>query len=117
MEYVRSERRPLLLEAMVSRLYGHSSSSGANFIAEEADCITRFEQRLEERKILGRKQMDDLRARITQELLEAGKRVREEPQPQGEDIWKHVFADDTDPRVGPALSGGPGAKPPAGGKT
>src|SRR5216683_517896 len=30
MEYVRSERRPFLLEAMVSRLFGHSSASGAN---------------------------------------------------------------------------------------
>ncbi len=29
MHYCRSERRPYILEAMVSRLYGHSSSSGA----------------------------------------------------------------------------------------
>ena len=37
--------------------------------------------------------MDELRARTTQELLEASKRVREEPQPSGEDIWRHVFAE------------------------
>jgi 2-oxoisovalerate dehydrogenase E1 component alpha subunit len=37
--------------------------------------------------------MDELRARTTQELLEASKRVREEPQPRGEQIWEHVFAD------------------------
>ncbi len=30
MRYVRTERRPFLLEAHVSRLNGHSSSSGAN---------------------------------------------------------------------------------------
>lgn len=30
MAYVRTQRRPFLLEVMVSRLYGHSSSSGAN---------------------------------------------------------------------------------------
>ena len=29
MDYCRHERRPFMLEAMVSRLYGHSSSSGA----------------------------------------------------------------------------------------
>src|SRR5919109_5266781 len=32
MEYVRSERKPFLLEAVLSRLYGHSSASGANRI-------------------------------------------------------------------------------------
>jgi 2-oxoisovalerate dehydrogenase E1 component alpha subunit len=93
MDYVRTERRPFLLEAMVSRLYGHSSASGANFVPDERDCIALFERKLEERKILTRAAMDELRARITQELLEASKRVREEPQPRGEDIWKHVFAD------------------------
>jgi 2-oxoisovalerate dehydrogenase E1 component alpha subunit len=92
MEYVRTERKPLLLEAMVSRLYGHSSASGANFVPEE-DCIVRMEKMLEERKILTRAAMDELRARTTQELLEASKRVREEPQPDGQDIWKHVFAE------------------------
>jgi 2-oxoisovalerate dehydrogenase E1 component alpha subunit len=92
MEYVRTERKPFLLEAMVSRLYGHSSASGANFVPEE-DCIVRMEKMLEERKILTRAAMDELRARTTQELLEASKRVREEPQPDGKDIWKHVFAE------------------------
>src|SRR4029077_11714558 len=29
MDYCRKERKPYMLEAMVSRLYGHSSSSGA----------------------------------------------------------------------------------------
>ena len=37
--------------------------------------------------------LDELRAKYTQELLDASKRVREEPQPKGEDIWKHVFAE------------------------
>jgi 2-oxoisovalerate dehydrogenase E1 component alpha subunit len=93
MDYVRSERKPFLLEAMVSRLYGHSSASGANFVADESDCIPLFERKLEERKILTRAAMDELRARCTQELLDASKRVREEPQPKGEDIWKYVFAE------------------------
>lgn len=92
MDYVRRERRPFLLEVMVSRLYGHSSASGANLVKEEEDCLARFEKRLEERKILSRASMDEARARITQEFLEASKRVREEPQPGPEQIWEHVFA-------------------------
>ena len=93
MDYVRTERRPFLLEAMVSRLYGHSSASGANFVPDEVDCLAPFEKKLEERKILTRH--DDGRAAraYTQELLEASKRVRDEPQPRGDDIWKHVFAE------------------------
>jgi 2-oxoisovalerate dehydrogenase E1 component alpha subunit len=93
MDYVRVERRPFLLEVMVSRLYGHSSASGANFVPDEVDCLVVFERRLEERKVLTRTAMDELRARCTQELLEASKKVREEPQPAGDTIWKHVFAE------------------------
>ena len=93
MDYVRTERKPFLLEAMISRLYGHSSSSGANFVTEEVDPLTTFEKKLEDRKILTRSQMDELRAKYTQELLEASKKVRVEPQPEGSTIYDHVFTD------------------------
>lgn len=92
-DYVRTERKPYLIEAMVSRLHGHSSASGANFVKGEVDCVARFEQKLEDRKLLTRAQMDDMRARFTQELLEASKKVREEPQPKPESIYDYVFAD------------------------
>jgi 2-oxoisovalerate dehydrogenase E1 component alpha subunit len=91
MDYVRTERRPYLLEAFVSRLYGHSSSSGANFVTEEVDCIKKFEAKLAERGILTQKAADDLHAKYTQDLLEASKRVREEATPRGEQIFDHVF--------------------------
>ncbi|MBX3227901.1 MAG: thiamine pyrophosphate-dependent dehydrogenase E1 component subunit alpha [Labilithrix sp.] len=91
-DYVRTERKPYLLEAMVSRLNGHSSASGANFVKDELDCLASWEKKLEERKLKTRAEMDEMRAKYTQELLEASKRVREEPQPAGESIWDHVFA-------------------------
>lgn len=93
MDYVRKERKPFLLEAMVSRLYGHSSASGANYVKDEADCLVRFEEKLESRKLLTRAQMDAMRAKFTAELLEASKKVREEPQPDPNTIWDYVFAD------------------------
>ncbi len=92
MDYVRTERKPYLLEAMVSRLNGHSSASGANFVKDEADCLSLFEKKLEERKLRSRAEMDEMRAKYTAELLEASKRVREEPQPSGDSIWEYVFA-------------------------
>ena len=93
LDYVRSERKPYLLEAMVSRLHGHSSASGANFVKDEVDCVGRFEQRLEEKKYLTRAQMVEMRAKYTQELLEASKRVREEPFPSPESVCDYVFAE------------------------
>jgi 2-oxoisovalerate dehydrogenase E1 component alpha subunit len=93
MDYVRRERRPFLLEASVSRLYGHSSASGANFAKHDADCLERFEAKLEERNVLTRAKMDEMRARYTQELLDASKLVREELPPDGATIHDHTFAD------------------------
>lgn len=95
MDYVRTERKPYLLEAMVSRLHGHSSASGANFVKDEVDPLVRMEQKLEDRKLRTRAEMDEMRARFTQELLEASKRVREEPQPAPESIWDYVFVPGT----------------------
>jgi 2-oxoisovalerate dehydrogenase E1 component alpha subunit len=93
LDYVRRERKPFLLEAMVSRLRGHSSASGANLVTNEPDCLALFEERLEDRKLLTRAQIDQLRKTYTQELLEASKRVIEEPQPTPESAWDYIFAD------------------------
>jgi 2-oxoisovalerate dehydrogenase E1 component alpha subunit len=93
LDYVRTERKPYLLEAMVSRLRGHSSASGANPTKGELDCLERFEQTLEDRKLLTRAQMDQLRTTYKQELLEASQRVLGEPQPTPASAWDHVFAD------------------------
>ena len=45
-DYCRNTRRPFLLEAMVSRLHGHSSSSGAARVPNEVDCLKQFENKL-----------------------------------------------------------------------
>lgn len=92
-DYVRSERKPYLLEAIVSRLRGHSSASGGNFVQNEVDCLDRFERTLEERTLLTRTQIERLRETHSRELLEASRKVREEPQPAPASIWDHIFAD------------------------
>ena len=92
-DYVRTERRPYLLEAMVSRLRGHSSASGANLVKGEIDCLERFERVLEDRALITRAGIDELRERYTAELAEAHKRVRTEPHPPPSSVWDYVFAD------------------------
>ncbi len=91
MEYVRTERKPFLLEAKLSRLYGHSSASGANQVGNEADCLALFEESLLARGLRSRGEMDQLRARYTTALSEAHRRVIAEPQPEGSTIYDHVF--------------------------
>ncbi|NBD09425.1 MULTISPECIES: thiamine pyrophosphate-dependent dehydrogenase E1 component subunit alpha [Corallococcus] len=93
MDYVRKERKPYFLEAKVSRLYGHSSASGANFVNEEQDCLRLFEARLEQEGVLSRQQMDEARNRYSEELAAAARTVRDEPQPSGDSIWEHIYAE------------------------
>jgi 2-oxoisovalerate dehydrogenase E1 component alpha subunit len=93
LDYVRTERKPYLIEAMVSRLRGHSSASGANPAHDEIDCLDRFERTLEDRKLLTRARIDQLRDKYSGELLEASRRVRDEPHPEPGAIWDHVFSD------------------------
>ncbi|KFA87028.1 thiamine pyrophosphate-dependent dehydrogenase E1 component subunit alpha [Archangium violaceum] len=93
MEYVRKERKPFLMEAVVSRLYGHSSASGANMVGNEQDCLTTFEQRLEKHGILTRKEMDDLRNRYSEDMAAMARQVIQEPMPGPETIWNHIYAE------------------------
>jgi 2-oxoisovalerate dehydrogenase E1 component alpha subunit len=93
MDYVRTERKPFLMEAMVSRLYGHSSASGANMVSNEVDCLKTFEEKLERDGVLSRKEMDELRNRFTEEMAAAARIVRDEPHPGPETIWNHIYAE------------------------
>jgi 2-oxoisovalerate dehydrogenase E1 component alpha subunit len=91
-DYVRTEKKPYLLEAMVSRLRGHSSASGANVVKGEVDCLDRFEHALESRRLIDRGEIEKRRAALTQELLDASATIRNEPAPSPESIWDDVFA-------------------------
>ncbi len=93
MEYVRKERKPFLLEARVSRLYGHSSASGANFVGNEVDCIKEFEALLEKEGVLTREQMDSLRNRYIESMAAAASQASQEPLPAPETIWNHIYAE------------------------
>ena len=94
MSYVRKERKPFLLEANVSRLYGHSSASGANLVTAEQDCVVEFEKKLEAHGVLTRPEMDQVRTRWSEDIAAKARQVRDEPLPDGSSIWKHVYAGD-----------------------
>ncbi|HYC77821.1 MAG TPA: thiamine pyrophosphate-dependent dehydrogenase E1 component subunit alpha [Planctomycetota bacterium] len=105
MDYVRRERRPYLIEAKVSRLHGHSSSSGANRVSE-ADCIAAFEDRLVNEGVSTKAELALVWEKFRSEAEAAAAQVRQEPFPEPGDEWKWTFRDDPGERV--AKSGGEG---------
>jgi 2-oxoisovalerate dehydrogenase E1 component alpha subunit len=93
MEYVRRERRPFLLEARVSRLYGHSSASGANFITNEIDCVSEFEKKLVQSGVITTQDAEQTRKRWNESIAEDARQVIKEEMPSADSIWDHVYAE------------------------
>ncbi|MCA9618429.1 MAG: thiamine pyrophosphate-dependent dehydrogenase E1 component subunit alpha [Myxococcales bacterium] len=92
MSYVRKERKPLVLEARLSRLHGHSSSSGANRVTDEPDCLADFEAQLDAWGLRDRETSEAMRAAEEKRLLEATREVLQEPKPAPEQAFDYVFA-------------------------
>ncbi len=91
MAYIRIERKPYCVQANVSRLYGHSSASGANRV-NERDCIPEYEERLIAEGLMTREDCEAVWERWRGYLKQALEQVRQEPYPDASDIWNHVFA-------------------------
>lgn len=91
LEYIRKTRKPAMSEFRVSRLYGHSSASGANRVQGEEDCIVEFEKALIQAKIYTQKECDDLRQEIFEDIREKAERIRQEPVPTKESLWDHTY--------------------------
>ncbi len=91
MAYVRKERKPYLLEAQTSRLYGHSSSSGANRVAEP-DCIPMLEERLIRLGLGTQEQFEGVWLEERNAVHAAHQTVRQEPYPDPASIWDDVFS-------------------------
>ena len=92
MDYCRRQRRPFMLEAMVSRLHGHSSSSGAARVKNEPDCIPLFEQKLLDAGLLDPETIDKVHEAALAEAEAALEQALAEPQPSPEDVYKYTYA-------------------------
>jgi 2-oxoisovalerate dehydrogenase E1 component alpha subunit len=95
MKYCRRERRPFLLEARVSRLYGHSSSSGALRVKGEPDCIEQFEHKLLEAGVSDRRAIEQAHEAARVEVEAALDQALAEPMPAAADVEKHTYAPST----------------------
>lgn len=94
MDYIRKTGKPVLMEVNVSRLYGHSSATGAN--RESGDCcIDLFEEKLLRSGVITKNDRKLIWDRYEDESRKAAEQVRSEPVPSADSIWDHVYADDT----------------------
>lgn len=92
-EWIRKMRKPVLLEAHVSRLYGHSSASGANRVSGEADGLMDFQEKLLKSGVLKAAEVEKEWASAEAEARAAQEEVRGEPVPSPESIWDYTYVD------------------------
>jgi len=92
MRYVRRERKPFVLEANVSRLHGHSSSSGAQRNWNDADPVALFEQKLIDSGATDAEQVRTLKEEAKHEADEAARIATSEAKPTSDDVMTHTYA-------------------------
>jgi hypothetical protein len=81
-----------MIEATVSRLYGHSSSSGAARVKDEPDPISLFEEKLLDARVIDRDEIEYVYADAQAEIEAAIEQVLSEPPPTPADIERHTYA-------------------------
>lgn len=92
LNHCRQTRKPYMLEARVSRLYGHSSSSGALRVKGEPCCIDQFERKLLAAGVLDPVVLEQIHDEARAEVEEAVAQVMAEPAPTAEDVEKFTYA-------------------------
>ena len=92
LDYIRKTGRPVLSEFRVSRLYGHSSASGANRVTNEDCCVEHFEKRLVDHKIITTAEIKRIRDDHFENIRVKSEQIREEPAPTADTLWDHTFA-------------------------
>lgn len=91
MEHCRTQRTPYMIEAMVSRLHGHSSSSGAARVTNEQDCIELFETRLIRAGILNREEIKRIHDEAKEEADAALEQAVRDPHPVPADVERFTY--------------------------
>ena len=92
MRYVRQEGKPFLLEAMVSRLHGHSSSSGAQRLWTESDPVAMFEQVLIDAKAIDADGVRLMKQEAKEEVDAAVRLATSEAKPLKTDVLTGTYA-------------------------
>ena len=91
MEYIRKTGKPAFIEAHVSRLYGHSSASGANPVQNEVDPVREFENKLLKAKLISDADVKKIWEDFEAEGVRATEQARTEGVPAASTVWDHTY--------------------------
>lgn len=98
--YVRGESQPYLLEVDTYRFRGHSMGDPERYRQaeevkhwQENDPIGIFNKYLLEKKITPRKALDEIEARVEEEVAKAVEFAEASPEPALEDLFADIYAD------------------------
>ena len=99
----REERRPTLLEAFTYRFRGHSAADPEIYrekeeveVWREKDPIEVFAQRLEQEGITSAEELEEIRARIEEQVVAAVEFADNSPEPPLESLYDNLYVLDDD---------------------
>ena len=99
-DYIRKEGQPYLLEVDTYRFRGHSMGDPERYRKaeevkqwQENDPIGIFNKYLLDKKAATRKQLDEIEARVEEEVTKAVEFAEASPEPTMEDLFKDIYAD------------------------
>jgi pyruvate dehydrogenase E1 component alpha subunit len=97
---VRSESQPYLLEVITYRYRGHSMGDPERYRKQEEvkqwqenDPIGIFRKHLIEKKVATAKALDEIEARVEEEVNQAVEFAESSPEPALEDLFKDIYAE------------------------
>ena len=100
MKYVREEGHPYLLEVVTYRYRGHSMGDPERYRKaeevkkwQENDPIGIFNKYLLEKKTATRKQLDEIEARVEDEVAKAVEFAETSPEPAMEELFTDLYAE------------------------
>ena len=100
MEYIRKEGQPYLLEIDTYRFRGHSMGDPERYRKseevkkwQEEDPIGIFNKYLLDKKVATRKALDEIEARVEEEVAKAVEFAETSPEPTMEDLYADIYAD------------------------
>ena len=90
--YIRKTGKPVVAEFRVSRLYGHSSASGANRIEGEECCIETFTKELVDAGVMTLSESQQIWDKAFEDIKKIADKVASEPNPDPKTLWHHTYA-------------------------
>jgi pyruvate dehydrogenase E1 component alpha subunit len=98
--YVRTEAQPYFLEIDTYRFRGHSMGDPERYRKaeevkhwQENDPIGIFNKQLLEKKIATRKALDEIEARVEEEVVKAVEFAENSPEPAMEELFSNIYVD------------------------